>query len=561
MIYFITTLLRLANNHLKTLISQYKAGHFEEAISYYKDFFREFLMREDNPTRLVINLTVFLYQMTKQYILFAINRARRVDPNIFLLSWVQATLGYFNLQSQLWLILWTLLTDWIIPLRKLLNLLEIKKPTIYKKPDDTIIGQTHNATLDLYTRALSFITRTGSGGLMYNFYTYVNTYTVSSLFFSQIKPTLLNSFWKDWVNNEGVLINRIRRMYSIAVMHVKLLEKFLSITFRKRPQLLLKKQQYEKVVFGLFPKPIYITVVLPVPFIIYYGWYYHAYLWQSWIVASLLWVVPMALLWQTFMFLYKTYRLSKYTNLNQKFWKRSLFMFWAIEVFLFLIIFYLWINSPANLKPGMNHMTMLRHAKVGINNHLENFILPGLLVISSHYLIIFKKNNHFLLQSTIIFGQTIILAWIVRSEFYQMFEVVCRSTTLEAIFVEKRKSEVFLLENWASEKIWREDIVKNHFKLLTVFLKFWHVVFIGLFHVFHALRFIEYKTLSHDSLGASLYNMTFLVWFNALFLMMNKKDSLYMILKMPPKPYVETPSNLIYNFHDVLECYLIGIFY
>lgn len=560
MIFITTILIRYTDQNRNDLVQRYKAGHFDNTISYYKNICRDFLMREYNPTRLVINLTVFIYQITKNYILLAIRRAESVDSNIFLLDWVQAVRGYFKLESRVWLIAWALLTDWINPLRKIAALLEIKKPTIAKKPDESIFSKPYNYMVELYNKPLTKFTQTGFGGITYNFYTFVNTYSVNAPYLHQIKPKWLDSFNKNWIKNEGVLITSLVYMYHLVKLQWQILENFLDKKLRAKPQLLLKKQWFEKMVFSLFPKPIYITVTLPIPFIIYYGWYYHAYLWQSWIVASLLWVVPMALLWQTFMFLYKTYRISKYTNLNQKFWKRSLFMFWAIELFLFVIIFYLWINSPANLKCGVNHMTMLRHAKVGIDNHLESFVLPGLLVISCHHLIIFKKNNHFLMQTVIIFGQTILLAWIIRSEFYQMFEVICRSTTLEAIFVEKRKSEVFLLENWASEKIWREDLVKNHFKLLTVFLKFWHVVFIGLFHVFHALRFIEYKTLSHDSIGASLYNMTFLVWFNALFLMMNKKDILYIILKMPPKPYIETPSNLIHNFNDVLECYLLGLF-
>lgn len=306
----------------------------------------------------------------------------------------------------------------------------------------------------------------------------------------------------------------------------------------------------------LVTKPIYIATASGLTMGVYLLYTFVAPLFAVWFVTTLLWVMPIALLLQTFMFLYKTYRVSKYTNANQKFWKRSLFIFWTLELFLFLIVVFLWFNSPENTKPGVNHMGFFRESRLVEWNYVEGFVLPLGLVILSNRLIFLKKNNNGLQLTLGLVLQMVLLTYLLISEFHQLMSVYSRTSMLEVSIKNTLNNGGLLSENWVVESKWQEDLVTNHFKMLMIFLKFWHILFITIFFTFHAVRYIEYRTLSFDTLGASTYNMSFLMWFNILFMFVYKKKVFYRLLVTPNRNYVFVNEFLPGSFAESMVVYL-----
>lgn len=74
-----------------------------------------------------------------------------------------------------------------------------------------------------------------------------------------------------------------------------------------------------KYIYALF----FIVFVILLSFMyIFYGPVFSVF-----IVTTMLLAMPTLLILQTMTFLYKTYRISKYTTSNQKFWKKALMVF------------------------------------------------------------------------------------------------------------------------------------------------------------------------------------------------------------------------------------------
>lgn len=256
-----------------------------------------------------------------------------------------------------------------------------------------------------------------------------------------------------------------------------------------------------------------------------------------WAVTTLMWLMPVLLLLQTYVFLYKTSRVSKYLNAVQKFWKRALFIFWIIEVFLFLILIFLWLNAPETLKYGNNHNFFLRKLSFSLGNYTEMYLLPGLILVLSHLLIFLKKSNKVYIFNIVLLLIMFLLVHLINLEFEQLNEVFGKSTQLLVLIKEERVEHETFGEFNSLSSAWEEDITFNFFKMLLLFLKFWHILFIVIFYMFIYLRYIEYKSIGYDVLSANAYNMTYILVFNSLFFIVLKKRFFYRLMLTPSEYY------------------------
>jgi len=83
----------------------------------------------------------------------------------------------------------------------------------------------------------------------------------------------------------------------------------------------------------------------------------------------------------------------------------------------------------------------------------------------------------------------------------------------------------------------REDVVSNQMKLLLLFIKFWHVLFIAGFVKFVTIRTLEMGSISYDLMSATIYNLNYLFIFNILFLCYAHNKVLYFIFMEIPNYY------------------------
>ena len=131
-----------------------------------------------------------------------------------------------------------------------------------------------------------------------------------------------------------------------------------------------------------------------------------------------------------FVFFFKKYQYRLYTSAIQRFWRRSLIIFWAIESTLFITFIYLILN--ANQEPAYmyDNVQVFKTHFYSWRFFLSKVILSTLLIILTYMLMLslrwntFSKTNNFVLLITVLI---LYLTWL---EFYQLFHLMnCYGTT------------------------------------------------------------------------------------------------------------------------------------
>lgn len=258
-------------------------------------------------------------------------------------------------------------------------------------------------------------------------------------------------------------------------------------------------------------------------------------------------------IYSIFLFLYKKTQYSIYVSTIQRFWKRSLYLFWLIELFLFFIYLFLMLNSPNETYYLLDHKVLF-HAHDSI--HLIFFLdIRGVLTLI--WLISFSLlwNMGFffnVLINTVIFGLLMLILW---GEFTQTFtllnifqnfqfiystelkridktlvlyqkdkETGGHALNLELLSPEFRKIEEDKMKEkplyyemynfyWNLEQeTLRYRTYRFYFYLVTI-LKLWHIIFVILMY-FVSIRLIFQKThWSVNLLSGNLQNFYFLFIF------------------------------------------------
>lgn len=274
-----------------------------------------------------------------------------------------------------------------------------------------------------------------------------------------------------------------------------------------------------------------------------------------WFVTNMAIAMPAALLWQTFVFFQKTYQLGKYTTQNQRFWKRALMLFWSIEGFLFLIVLFIWIIAPSNLKVTIDHQQIINSNSVSSEYLFTSVIYPTILLILYRALLFFKTAENGLMSCLVLYVSIVFVSWILVIEFCQLLNVYNRSSNITQIFV--RKNYGLSNELAALSTLSYENLVNNQVKFLIVFLKFWHILFIAVFMQFKLLRFLDSGTNSFESISAGYYNLLYLFYFNIATVVFFFKNYWYFLVEAPTYYYfITNPTGalwyLICNTYQIL---------
>ena len=205
---------------------------------------------------------------------------------------------------------------------------------------------------------------------------------------------------------------------------------------------------------------------------------------------------------------------------------------------------------------GVNHSVTLRKT-VFSEGYVGSTLIPsGVLVLLYSFIIFSKKYSTRVLTPLLLVISFLILINLLKTEFWQIIFSLGKTSSIEAKISAMQHNSVHTAEYMVIEKNLKEDLVVNHFTILLVFLKFWHVVFITLFITFKQLRYIEYKKLSYDSVSSMLYNATFLVWFNLLISIIEKKKLMYYFLLKPSEYYIYQDS--LKSFIEILQ-YIVDL--
>lgn len=206
----------------------------------------------------------------------------------------------------------------------------------------------------------------------------------------------------------------------------------------------------------------------------------------------------------TFIFLFKKSQYTIYTRIIQRFWKRALYLFWLLEINLFLIYLYLTLISP------QESLYMMDYAYL-YNQYIFQLIptfslllnLVTILLLSNIIIILHKYNSYAYVFNLML---SLLLLTILYDDSLQFYYINQFYNNLQWSYDDKE--DLWELEN----SIIRLRPYLNYLYLL-VFLKLWHTVFIVIFFWFFEIHTFSIKNTSFNILSAQHQNFYFLMFF------------------------------------------------
>jgi hypothetical protein len=227
-----------------------------------------------------------------------------------------------------------------------------------------------------------------------------------------------------------------------------------------------------------------------------------------------------------FVFFIKKYQYRLYTTAIQRFWRRSLIIFWAIEASLFITFVYLMLNANQEPVYTYDNIQIYKTHFYSWRYFLVKIFLSSLLIILTYLLLLSLRWNTFTKTNNISIIITLVLLYITWLEFYQFFHLMnCYGTS-----------------NWVydfSEHLWNLELefkrtrIVNHYVTIALVAKFWHIVFAVVFWVFFILRGVESSRYRYPLLSANLQNFLIIYIMSWLYMYPWFKFSVRKALDMP----------------------------
>ena len=232
------------------------------------------------------------------------------------------------------------------------------------------------------------------------------------------------------------------------------------------------------------------------------------------------------LLLSGFVFFIKKYQYRLYTSVIQRFWRRTLIIFWMIEGSLFCVFVYLIFNASQEPVYMYDNLQVYKTHFYSWRFFLIKIISSSLLIVLTYMLLLSIKWNTFNKSNNLSLFITVLLLYIVWLEFYQIFHLMnCYGTS-----------------NWVydfSEHLWNLELefkrtrIVNHYVTIGLVAKFWHVVFAAVFWIFFLLRGLESSRFRYPLLSANLQNFLIVYIMSWLYMYPWFKYVLRKILDIP----------------------------
>jgi hypothetical protein len=213
-----------------------------------------------------------------------------------------------------------------------------------------------------------------------------------------------------------------------------------------------------------------------------------------------------------FVFFIKKYQYSKFTSVIQRFWKRSYILFWLIETGVFLVFFYLTINSSNEPVYMYDQIRPLKAFLFSWRLFLLKIFPVIFIILLGYFLHLSLKWNLYNKQSAIVLAITLIIIYIVWLEFYQFFHIINFYGNLFWVY----DADEFL---WNLEVDFRRTRLQNNYIAMCLMAKFWHLIFIFVFWVFFILRVSETSRIRYPLLVANLQNFIILYIMSWLYML------------------------------------------
>jgi len=266
-------------------------------------------------------------------------------------------------------------------------------------------------------------------------------------------------------------------------------------------------------------------------------------------------VVAMFAYWllSGFVFFIKKYQFGKFTSAIQRFWRRSYILFWLIEFSLFSVFFYLTLNANNESWYMYDQLQVFKTGLFSWRSFLMKIFPLTLLLLCGYLFLLTMKWNIFNKHSLWLLLLTVLLLYIVWVEFYQFFHVINFYGSFNWVFDIDEKV-------WSLELEVRKSRTVNHYIMLMIMLKFWHIVFIFIIWVFFVLRSLEIGRIRYPLLSANLQNFLILYLFAWVMMFPWLKFIFRRYLDMPYYWFYVNNRKLGYRiFFNDISLYYYGI--
>ena len=253
---------------------------------------------------------------------------------------------------------------------------------------------------------------------------------------------------------------------------------------------------FKKLIFWFLP----LTILL---IFSYYTFFLKSLPFTKILFSYFLYINMFYLLLSGFVFFIKKYQYRLYTTSVQRFWRRSLMVFWLIEVSLFVVFIYLTVNSSQEPIYVYDNAQLYKTHFYSWRFFICKIATSTALIICTFLLLLTVKWNTFSKANNIIFIITILLLYIFWLEFYQFMYVLCCYGNTDWVYD--------IYEHvWNLETEFRRTRIVNHYVTICLIAKFWHIVFAVIFWVFFILRNIESGRIRYIMLVSNLQNFIFI---------------------------------------------------
>jgi len=204
-----------------------------------------------------------------------------------------------------------------------------------------------------------------------------------------------------------------------------------------------------------------------------------------------------------FVFFFKKYQYGKFTSVIQRFWKRTLILFWLIEGGLLLVFIFLILNSTVYLYNGVNQMQIFQTHLFSWKIFLTKLIPPTILLLTTYLFLLNNKWQPLNKNIFLIIFLTSLLVYITWVEFYQFYHLMNYYNNLVWSY---ELSDKF----WVIKPDLRKTAQTNHIVSILLILKFWHVLFVLAVWLFFVLRSEESNRSRYPLIAANFLNFVML---------------------------------------------------
>ncbi len=259
------------------------------------------------------------------------------------------------------------------------------------------------------------------------------------------------------------------------------------------------------------------------------------------------------LLFSGFVFFIKKYQFRLYTSVIQRFWRRSLMIFWAIEGSLFVCFIYLIFNASQEPIHVYDNIQIYKTHFYSWRFFLVKMFLSSLLIVLTYMLLIAVKWNTFTKTNNLALFITVILLYIAWLEFYQFFHLMNCYGTVNWVYD-------FSEHLWNLELEFKRTRIVNHYVTIGLIAKFWHIVFAVVFWIFFLLRGIESSRYRYPLLAANLQNFLLIYFMGWLYMYPWFKFVLRKALDMPYFWFFVNNRKLgVFLFFNDIKLYYWGV--